>query len=66
MSALLASFLALIPIIVQDIPGFIALWNQVKGGLSATDQATIDAILAALSPKTDADLATLKTDAAAA
>jgi hypothetical protein len=48
------------------VPQFITLWNSVKGTFSSTDQATIDAALAAAQAKDAADTAQEKLDAAAA
>ncbi len=66
MSPIITAILALIAAAPNAIAESMALWNQVKGGASATDQATVDQVLAALNPKLDADLAGLARDAGSA
>ena len=63
MSAIVTTLLALLAAAPNAFAQVQALWATVKGGVSAKDQATVDAILAALTPKLDADLAQLQHDA---
>ena len=48
-----------------EIAQVAAIWAAVKGAFSATDRASIDAIITRLDVKTDADIARLHADAAA-
>lgn len=48
-----------------EIAQVVGIWNAVKGGFATTDQAAIDAIIARLDTKTEADVAQLHADAAA-
>ena len=64
MSPIITAILALLSAAPSAFMQVQALWATVKSGASAKDQATVDAILAALSPKLDGDLTQLAHDAA--
>ena len=63
MPVIVTTLLALLAAAPGAFAQISALWATVRGGFSASDQTTVDAILAALSPKLDADLAKLQADA---
>ena len=65
MSPAVSLILSLIAALPQELAAITNAVNTVKGALSAPDQATLGAILAALNTKTDADVAQLDADAAA-
>ena len=49
----------------QAISEILALWQAVRSGVGATDQATVDQAIKTLSDKIDADVAQLDADAKA-
>jgi hypothetical protein len=59
MSPIVATILGLIAAAPGAISQIESLWTLVKGAFSATDVATVDAVLAVLNPKVDADVAAL-------
>ena len=65
MPTILQTTLALLAAAPGAYNEVVALWNQAKTAFSASDQATVDRVLAALDPKLDADIAQLHNDAAA-
>jgi|GEM_PF-4528461 len=65
MNPIVTAILALITAAPAYLTQIEALWNQIKSGVSTSDQAVVDTVLSVLNPKTDADLAQLGADAAA-
>lgn len=63
MNPIISAILALIEAAPKAIAEIEALWNQIKSGLGAQDQAVVDTVLAVLGPKLDGDLAGLARDA---
>lgn len=57
---IILQLLAGLPLEAQQLS---TLWAQIKPAFSAQDQATVDAIIARLDAKTDADVAQLHADA---
>lgn len=66
MSPVVTAILALLAAAPTACAEIVALWNTIKSGVSASDQAAVDALLATLSAKVDADIATLNADTAPA
>lgn len=63
MPTILTTILALIAAAPQAYSQILALWNLAKSGFSASDQASVDAVLAVLNPKLDTDVGQLNIDA---
>lgn len=66
MPAILQTVLGLLAAAPGAYSQIVALWNELKSGVSASDQATVDAVLKVLEPKTSADIAQLNADTAPA
>jgi hypothetical protein len=64
MSPSVTLILSILSALPQEVAAISGAFNTVKTALSAPDQATIGAILAALNTKTDADVAQLDRDLA--
>jgi len=64
MNPIITAILALITAAPGAIVQIDALWNEIKTGLGAQDQAVVDTVLSVLNPKVDGDLAGLAHDAA--
>jgi|GEM_PF-5001450 len=63
---LLNALLALIAAAPGEYAAIKTLYGQTAAALSTSDQATVDAALAAIAPELDADVAQLDADAKAA
>lgn len=59
MPSIVIAILALLAQAPQELATIQALWAAVRGGASATDQATLDALINAMSGKLDTDFAAL-------
>jgi hypothetical protein len=64
MSPSVTLILSILSALPQEVAAISSAFNTVKTALTAPDQATIGAILAALNTKTDADVAQLDRDLA--
>jgi hypothetical protein len=65
MSAIATAIVALLTNLPKEVSAIEAFYTTIKGALSGSDTATLDAVFAVLNPKVNADLATLQADAAA-
>jgi hypothetical protein len=64
MSPIVQAILALLAQAPTAYAEIVALWNQIKAGVSAQTQAQVDALLQVLEPKTADDIAKLNADTA--
>lgn len=64
MNPIALTILKLLTAVPGEFAALASLWTLVKSGLSGKDQAAVDAVIAALDAKTDADVAAFVQEAA--